>query len=208
MTSNYWKLNDEEIVMDWIENHLDSFDIEEENNGDVGVRRRIRCSKVVLSNTLWMKLYHNPKTVDATSKEGKNFRRRFRLPLPLVKDVLVPLVVDRNIFEVQRQSYIPIELKVMICLRILARGNFYDDISEMVGIGLSTVAYLFILFCKNFSVSLFHEFVHPPVGKDLDRVLSIYEVLGLPGAIGSMDCTHIWWDKCPVELTNSCKGKN
>jgi hypothetical protein len=202
-------VDEEQVVNDWIERELDSFVVdfdEDDNMYKEGKKKRCRTSKVDLHNTLWMKLYYNPVTYDVTSREGKNFRQRFRLPLPLVKDVLVPLIIAKNIFETERKSYIPIEMKVLLCLRILARGNFYDDISEMVGIGLSTVAYIFVRFCNNFSTYYFEEFVHPPVGEDLAKVLNIYEVLGLPGAVGSMDCTHVWWDKCPVELTNSCKG--
>ena len=31
--------------------------------------------------------------------------------------------------------------------------------------------------------------------------------MGLPGAVGSMDCTHLYWEKCPVEWSNICTGK-
>jgi hypothetical protein len=30
--------------------------------------------------------------------------------------------------------------------------------------------------------------------------------LGLPGCVGSMDCTHISWHKCPVQWTNLMTG--
>ena len=29
----------------------------------------------------------------------------------------------------------------------------------------------------------------------------------LSGAVGSMDCTHVRWNQCPVNLTNFCTGK-
>ena len=41
----------------------------------------------------------------------------------------------------------------------------------------------------------------------MDDVLAQYKALGLPGCIGSMDCTHLHWDKCPTNLTNLCTGK-
>ena len=31
--------------------------------------------------------------------------------------------------------------------------------------------------------------------------------MGFPGCIGSMDVTHIYWDKCPEALRFLCKGK-
>jgi hypothetical protein len=34
-----------------------------------------------------------------------------------------------------------------------------------------------------------------------------YRLLGLPGAIGSMDVTHVKWERCPEHLHWSCIGK-
>ena len=31
--------------------------------------------------------------------------------------------------------------------------------------------------------------------------------MGLPGAVGSIDCTHVWWDRCPVNGQNDYIGK-
>jgi hypothetical protein len=194
--------DDEEVITHWINSGLDFREMPKKNLK----RKRVPIEKQNLNNLFWMKLYHNPLTCDISSREGKNFRQRFRLPHALVKDVLIPMVIKKNIFKVQRKSYIPIELKVMICLRILARGNVYDDIQEMTGIGNSTVASIYLQFVNNFVNCYFQEFVSPPEGDDLEDVMKIYEVLGLPGAIGSMDCTHIDWGRCPVELFHSCKG--
>jgi hypothetical protein len=34
----------------------------------------------------------------------------------------------------------------------------------------------------------------------------VYEKLGLPGCIGSMDCTHVLWHRCPKVIRNVCTG--
>jgi hypothetical protein len=39
------------------------------------------------------------------------------------------------------------------------------------------------------------------------KVAKIYSLLGMPGAVGSTDCTHIALGKCPTSMKNSCTGK-
>ena len=36
--------------------------------------------------------------------------------------------------------------------------------------------------------------------------IQIYRAAGFDGCIGSIDCTHLWWDRTPATLTNLCKG--
>ena len=38
--------------------------------------------------TNWMQLLHNPETADPKSRCGKEFRRKFRVPLPVFKDIV------------------------------------------------------------------------------------------------------------------------
>jgi hypothetical protein len=38
-------------------------------------------------------------------------------------------------------------------------------------------------------------------------VNQIYQKLGFPGCVGSVDVIHIWWDMCPFQLKASCTGK-
>jgi len=37
--------------------------------------------------------------------------------------------------------------------------------------------------------------------------MDVYARLGFPGAWGSMDATHVWWNQCPVSFSNLCTGK-
>ena len=91
---------------------------------------------------------------------------------------------------------------------ILGRGNVSDDIAEMSGVPLSSVAIFFAQFVKGFAKSSFNDFVDFP--DDLDeiyKITNLYSKLGLPGTCGSMDCTHITWHNCPKQMINSCKGR-
>ena len=35
----------------------------------------------------------------------------------------------------------------------------------------------------------------------------MYARAGAPGAVSSMDCTHLYWRQCPVWMSNLCTGK-
>ena len=47
----------------------------------------------------------------------------------------------------------------------------------------------------------------PKTLEELHKVANIYAMLGIAGAVGSTDCTHIPLGKCPVSWKNSCIGK-
>jgi hypothetical protein len=156
----------------------------------------------------------NPNVRDISTREGKEFRRRFRIPAPFFLDWLVPECEKANIFDSkvtldgQLMGHIPIEIKILVSLRILARGNVSDDISEMSKVGLSTCPSIFSQFVLKFAETFRKAFIYlPQDGEDLKKVMEIYARLGFPGCIGSMDCTHVHWLNCPEILKNLCIGK-
>ena len=78
----------------------------------------------------------------------------------------------------------------------------------MGDIGESTCNYLFKLFNKNFGKLHNMFIVQPAPGSEmLKDVMNIYSSLGLPGCVGSMDVTHLHWNKCPSSIANLCTGK-
>ena len=62
-------------------------------------------------------------------------------------------------------------------------------------------------FITNFSTTIFDDWVIPPSGTRLKQVMDIYARLGIPGTIGSMDVTHVRWDRCPVYERHMHVGK-
>jgi len=98
-----------------------------------GVRKQFRSQHDRVPNwasTEWGRLLTDPTTRDITTKQGRLFRRRFRLPFPFFIDWLVPACREHNIFEVPsnkngepRKEQIPLETKIMVSQRILARGS-------------------------------------------------------------------------------------
>jgi hypothetical protein len=104
---------------------------------------------------------------------------------------------------------LPVEFKIQVALRILGRNNTADDTNELSGhaIGESTCNDIFKTFVARFSSALYYEFVNESEGQDLLNVMEMYRTLGLPGAIGSMDCTHVMWGRCPLRHRWESIGK-
>ena len=174
-----------------------------------GIRRRAVYEKVRdFELTSWMRLYKHEDTSVVGSYRYKLFRRRFRVPAPLFREVLIPLVKEKNIFGMINHSRIPVEIKTMIALRILGRGSTADDMFEMSGVGESTCNAIFKQFIRGMSAPEVRDsLVKPPTGERFTEVLDTYSRLGFPGAVGSIDCTHVQWNRCPVELANFARGK-
>jgi hypothetical protein len=137
---------------------------------------------------------------------GRKFRRRFRVPYDLFIKIK-ELCMEKGIFQTKIRSRIPIEFKILISLRILARGNCCDDLNEFSSVGESTCNYIFHKFVTEFVEHFFSTFVCLPSAETLKKSVEVYSRLGIPGAVFSMDCTHIYLDKCPIEYANICNGK-
>lgn len=91
---------------------------------------------------------------------------------------------------------------------MLGRGGCFDNQYDGSGIDEETLRVFFHKFCEFFANRFFDVFVQPPsTPEEIDRVTSIYRRLGFPGAIGSVGCVHVKWDKCPFSLRASCTGK-
>jgi hypothetical protein len=100
-----------------------------------------------------------------------------------------------------------VEIKLLGVLRMLGRNWCSDDIAEATGMGESTGRNSFVLFNENFVAAFYDDYIYRPVGDKLKNMMAVYKKMGLAGCIGTTDCVHVKWDRCPVELTNLCKGK-
>lgn len=150
--------------------------------------------------TTWGKMVKNPESYEHGTLAYKKFRNKFRMPCELFRDHFIPKLEEYNVFPSKYQSRIPVEIKAMIGLRILGRGNCADDISELSGVGCSTVHAIWHQFIRGIERSMFPVYVTPPTGNHLKTVMDTYARLGFPGAVGSVDCTHVAWNKCPIAL--------
>ena len=154
----------------------------------------------------WGRLLKDPEIHVENSYQWKQFQSQFRMPPPLFFEFL-NLCKSKGILIMERESKIPYEIKILIALRILARDNLMHDVALFVNVGVPTVHSIFHRFIKDVTEKLFPLVVTMPEGKHLKDTLEMYEKLGFPGCCGSVDCTHIAWDRCPDESYNFMKGK-
>ena len=176
-------------------------------------KTRFRIPRTDYKQSYWWTLINDPRTANPSSYHGKQFRAKFRVPLQLFQDEIVPQCIAHNVFETKRftKNYEDVvKLKVLACLRIIGRGVLPDDAAEMSNnfFGRSTVNSFFLKFLVNFSSALYDEFIHPPTDERLQVILEIYRRLGMPGAVGSLDGTTFWWLRCPEYLRHECLGKD
>ena len=91
------------------------------------------------------------------SRDGKLFRRRFRVPYGVFCN-LVQKCLDKNLFgenasrdrDITGRTLCPVEIKLLSVLRILGRNWNFDDIAEATFMGESTARRAFHTFCENF----------------------------------------------------------
>ncbi len=63
------------------------------------------------------------------------------------------------------------------------------------------------MFLKHIVKLFFNKYVYMPEGDELREIMNKYKIMGFNGCIGSIDCTHVLWNKCPLSLRNYCIGK-
>lgn len=175
-------------------------------------KKRLRVPSVDFWSSAWGLVISDPSVWDPKSRSGKSFRRRFRVPFPLFKQVLLPLCKQHQFFSSQRHSRIPVEAKVLSALRILGRDSCADAIAELLQnvVGESSVNIIFKQFVIGMTTHVFPFMVKLASADSPDylrEVLATYERLGLPGCCGSLDGTRISWGMCPKEIRFDCIGK-
>jgi Plant transposon protein len=56
--------------------------------------------------------------------------------------------------------------------------------------------------------SISNEYIYMPRDQPtFKRVVGEYTARAFPGCVGSVDCVHIGWDRCPTQYTNVYTGK-
>ena len=172
--------------------------------------RRLVYQRPDYKQSSWWRMLQDAAVRDAKTKEGKQFRRRFRLPFQLYADIVVRWEAwfPKRPADITGRNTIPVSLLILGVLRVLGRGNYYDDVAEVINCDEETVRIFFLQFCQEFCRRMYDEYVHPSQDEaDVRAVMDMYRLLGFPGAVGSMDCTHVRRDMVPAMHRNYYVGK-
>ncbi|CAN0346673.1 unnamed protein product [Ectocarpus sp. 12 AP-2014] len=73
--------------------------------------------------------------------------------------------------------------------------------------GEATVNHMFHKFTERFAREFFPVWVRMPNEDELKDIMKTYDEVGMSGAMGSMDGTHIEWTLCPYSQRSSHIGK-
>ena len=96
--------------------------------------------------------------------------------------------------------------KSIAAVRMLAYGvsaNFLDD---YVRLGESTIIECLKHFVKAVVEVFSEQYLRAPNVEDTARLTAINHARGWPGMLGSIDCMHWKWDKCPTALRGAYTG--
>eukprot|EP00613_Pedinella_sp_CCMP2098_P060687 CAMPEP_0171982880 /NCGR_PEP_ID=MMETSP0993-20121228/272970_1 /TAXON_ID=483369 /ORGANISM="non described non described, Strain CCMP2098" /LENGTH=685 /DNA_ID=CAMNT_0012635561 /DNA_START=176 /DNA_END=2236 /DNA_ORIENTATION=+ len=147
------------------------------------------------ANSTWAKMLRDnaEELLKPESAMAKVFRRRFRVPYPIFV-LLLRWTKDWHetaATDAAGRVRVPTELKLLGVLRVLGRGTCFDGIEELSGVSVSTMHSFFHKFTAWFREEVFPVFVSTPKTKEgLVQIEAAYKLLGLPGAVGSMDVVH------------------
>ena len=129
------------------------------------------------------------------------FCRRFRMRRPLflrIVDVLgewSPFFTLR--YDALNRPGLSLIQKCTAAIRQLAYGSPTDQLDEYIKIGESTALECLKRFVEGVIVVFGAEYLRRPTVQDIERLMEIGERRGFPGMLGSIDCMHWQWEKCP-----------
>ena len=101
------------------------------------------------------------------------------------------------------------EISLLLTLRRLRTGLAASQMNDMVGLGTSTILSKFRITISAILSELGPRYLKSLTVAD-QRILNELDVnarRGFPGCIGSLDCMHVRWAKCPKQYQAAYKGK-
>lgn len=139
--------------------------------------------------------------------DDNRFKKNFRVTKATFILLLDSIRIDLQ-KEVVTELPIPPEVRLAVCLYRLGRGDYLHTISELTGLGTSTVCEIVVDVCKKIVNRLWNSCVakHMPTDflKLKESMISFEELWQFPCCFGTVDGCHIPM-KCPQGGQESAK---
>ena len=197
-------------------------DVDEEETPPPGspVRKKTRnvYSRKPQDGSTWSRDFLNPTlrevyVIEPHGRDAKKFRRLFRVPY----DLFVSLVRQANTrwwtewkpdkVDAAGKLVSSLELKVLGALYVLGNGATQFQVSIQTNLSEEVHRSFFLSWISKMS-SIKDEYIFmPTTDEQFEKVVGEYSARGLPGCVGSVDCVHVGWDKCPSQYHNMYSGK-
>ncbi|XP_052620997.1 uncharacterized protein LOC128126878 [Lactuca sativa] len=132
-----------------------------------------------------------------------SFERRFRLNNAIFLRISNALKSRYDFFKQKpdarrRMGFSSIQ-KCAAALRYLGYGIAFDASDEYLKISERTAVECVDWFSACVYEVFHEEYLRKPTQRDIERLYSAHEERhGFPGMLGSLDCTHVVWEKCPT----------
>jgi len=140
----------------------------------------------------WYKYLSPGPWSDKTSKEGKEFRRRFRLTWDMFMNMLDKHVQAGDLGlerpDAVGREAMPLGLKILGVLRVLGRGVCFDDVAELTNATTQEVHRVFFhKFIRVYAEEYFKDWVKMPKTEDeIKSSMKEYTEAGMAGCIGEL----------------------
>lgn len=183
-------------------------------------KARTIYERPVYKNSTWWTMLVKGECKIIGHPQSKLFRRRFAVPFSMFKNIVEEArswVSMKGILNEKLGDFrmdcrgiegVPLELKILGALRMMAKGCSFDAIAELSGMSISTMQPFFHFFLNKFCEVYREAWIkYPKTPEEAADNLEVYRRLGFPGAVGSVDCTHVLWERCPAQFQSTYTGK-
>lgn len=123
------------------------------------------------------------------------FKKIYRIPKDLCRQLIIMvknrLDEDEEVEE-KRGGAISVDLQVLATMRYLAKGAYQQDVADLHGISQSRLSVIIARIVRVISTYLPEYIKFPTEGNKIrDLKAGFFEIAGMPGIVGAIDCTHI-----------------
>jgi hypothetical protein len=136
------------------------------------------------SENNWLRMIREKAAAldDASTFEAKDFRRNFRLPFPVFKQLLAAAREQTwlkcNDHDAAGRSCVPLELKLLGLLYLLGSGAPVRTVAQLMSMSEATLQRSLHAFCSDFAADRYDEWIRPSDDLEaLQIVMQDYAVL-------------------------------